>query len=286
MRLKNYFTRRLTRLEPPYIICMVLLFLSKYAADGMFGHLASSLIYSHNLIYKDPNPINNVAWSLEIEVQFYILAPLLARVFAIRKTGLRRGVLLGAILLTSFVSTFMRDWKFPPCLPGQIQYFLAGFLLVDLYIVNWNSRPRRSLAWDIGTALGAGLLYWNTGLVDRITAGGPGSLRWAMVMPPAILLMYVGTFRGRVSNYIFTRSWVVIIGGMCYTIYLYHNIVMSGFLSWREALRNLLPGWALLPALALFALAGTLIICAAIFFFLERPFMKKDWPRKVWEMVA
>ena len=44
---------------------------------------AERLAYVHNAVYASESPINNVTWSLEIEVQFYLLAPLLASVFLI-----------------------------------------------------------------------------------------------------------------------------------------------------------------------------------------------------------
>jgi peptidoglycan/LPS O-acetylase OafA/YrhL len=95
--LKNYFLRRLTRLEPPYIIVMTtLLFGAVYVAktislkNGIESYL-SSIIYSHNFIYPNGLPkLNIVAWSLEIEVQFYILAPLIALFFSIKSFITRR----------------------------------------------------------------------------------------------------------------------------------------------------------------------------------------------------
>ena len=76
--LKKYFLRRLTRLEPPYILIMtILLFGAVYVAktislnNGIESYL-SSIIYSHNFIFPGTLPkLNAVAWSLEIEIQFY-----------------------------------------------------------------------------------------------------------------------------------------------------------------------------------------------------------------------
>ena len=39
-----------------------------------------------------------VAWSLEVEVQFYLLMPLLALIFLVRQSWLRRGILCAAII--------------------------------------------------------------------------------------------------------------------------------------------------------------------------------------------
>src|SRR6185312_6978064 len=82
-RLRAYYLRRLTRLEPPYFIAMIAVFAFGVMYFGqspraLAPHLAASLVYAHNLLYGVGSTLNIVAWSLEIEVQFYVLAPLLA----------------------------------------------------------------------------------------------------------------------------------------------------------------------------------------------------------------
>src|ERR1700730_9322603 len=89
--LKRYYLRRLTRLEPPYIVVLIILFiaevylLNKYSFNYLLPHFFASLFYVHNLVYHEVSKILPVAWSLEVEVQFYILAPLLCCIFLIRK---------------------------------------------------------------------------------------------------------------------------------------------------------------------------------------------------------
>jgi peptidoglycan/LPS O-acetylase OafA/YrhL len=90
--LKDYYIRRVTRLEPPYIVVMVGVFvmlvlvhrvlgpregLPTGSAGELFPHLLASLGYVHNLVFGTQSRINGVAWTLEVEVQFYIMAPLL-----------------------------------------------------------------------------------------------------------------------------------------------------------------------------------------------------------------
>src|SRR5690242_485135 len=53
--LKKYFWRRVTRLEPPYFLCLVLLFILKIAAargsaGGLLPSLFASILYLHNPI--------------------------------------------------------------------------------------------------------------------------------------------------------------------------------------------------------------------------------------------
>jgi peptidoglycan/LPS O-acetylase OafA/YrhL len=101
--LHKYYLRRLTRLEPPYFVTVVLLFVLAIGVQGMtaadlYPHLAASLFYLHNLIYGSASPVIGVAWSLEIEVQFYVVVPLLTFLFAIRKRWLRRLSLVALVL--------------------------------------------------------------------------------------------------------------------------------------------------------------------------------------------
>jgi peptidoglycan/LPS O-acetylase OafA/YrhL len=49
--------------------------------------------------------VNPVAWSLEIEVQFYLLVPLLALLFSISNTQARRAVLLLGMLMAGFLTS-------------------------------------------------------------------------------------------------------------------------------------------------------------------------------------
>jgi peptidoglycan/LPS O-acetylase OafA/YrhL len=273
--LRQYFLRRVTRIEPPYILNLAICFLFV----GGFAYLASrerpflaSLFYLHNIIYAKHSTINNVAWSLEIEVQFYILAPLLAYVFAVKSTFWRRLVLLSAMAAFGMLANFQLLPHGPAhlryTLLSYLQYFLAGFLLADLY--ETGALRRRGFLWDvIALAAGVGLVY------------GIG-WQWSRtywLLSFLILLMWMGGFRGRIANWFFTRRPIAMIGGMCYTTYLWHNFLLI----WSGGLFEALTprSWPL-AAQVLFANAITLPVvaaaCAVLFYFTEKPFMGNRIP--------
>jgi peptidoglycan/LPS O-acetylase OafA/YrhL len=92
--LRQYMARRLTRLGPPYIVNLLLaatafVLIENNTVRSVLPHLFASLFYLHNLIFLEPSIINPVAWSLEVEVQFCLLAPLLAQLFRIRNAVTR-----------------------------------------------------------------------------------------------------------------------------------------------------------------------------------------------------
>ena len=96
------------------------------------------LVYLHNLWFGQQSAINPVAWTLEVEVQFYCLAPALAVVFRIRSRVARRATLAGIVLLAGIVQTLY--WDGPArvrlTILYAIQFFLTGFLLAYICVVD------------------------------------------------------------------------------------------------------------------------------------------------------
>lgn len=272
--IRNYFMRRVTRIEPPYIlnmlVCFGLIALWTPVYRETWQHLGASLLYVHNLIFNRGSTINGVAWSLEIEVQFYILAPLFARAaFAIRNPVWRRTALTAAILACAAFTQFVL-WKtqlegLKMSLVAYMQYFLAGFLLADLHQTGAIHNRRNSTAWDVAGITGAVLtlltmMYWR---------------RWLYCgLPFLVLLFYAGAFQGRLLRRFFVSRPIVIIGGMCYTIYLYHVPIISVCKSLMVAIAApSLPLWADLGIQTLVFVPLILVICSVLFVYTEKPFM-------------
>ena len=92
-------------------------------------------MYSHQLIYQAVPFPNLALWSLEIEVQFYLLVPWLALIFTIGAYLRRRMIIAAGMLAFSWISVWGHDaFLVSNTLAGFLQEFLAGFLLVDLYV--------------------------------------------------------------------------------------------------------------------------------------------------------
>jgi len=278
--LKDYYLRRLTRIEPPYIIVMFLLFLGglfvlhQYTLSKGLPSLLASLTYSHNFFYgRNTLPlINSVAWSLEVEVQFYILAPFLAKMFVLNRKA-RRWLIVGIIVLAVilqnlFVLPFYSLYEF-------IQYFLAGFLLADFYISennllkNANSAVVFIFGFFIFCAIWSFRINSNTPIIARIA--------WDLALPTLILTFYYLVLFTKEWKWIFSRKILTTIGGMCYTIYLIHNPIIWTFDNLpinRKFSNSYLLDWSI----HFFIIGLIVLICSSVFFVLvERPCMKRDW---------
>jgi Acyltransferase family len=177
VRLKAFYLRRLTRLEPPYFVLLTLYFLlgstthlwklwSDYQ-ETLLPRFGAGLIYAHRFLFSgEPNPILPPTWSLEIEVQFYLMVPLLALVFTIQHTAKRRALMIGGAAFAAIFQWLMFEsvGVLPPVLLSYLQFFLVGFLLADVFLLEWHQEPSRGWTWD---AIGL------VGIVDRVHRPAP-----------------------------------------------------------------------------------------------------------------
>lgn len=279
--LGGYFLRRITRLEPPYIISMLIIF-AIYSLSGHHGQtvwfwfkrLCVSLLYFHNMVYGESSRLNSVAWSLEIEIQFYCLVPLITLIFAVRDRVTRRGVLVGTMLCAGLCQLLWRDSpRMQMSIASYLQFFLAGFLLADLFVTEWQDRESRDWSWDVIGVTVAPLLLC---LDDN----------WFSVVGPFLVLVaYCAVFRGIWLKWLLTRPLITIPGGMCYSIYLLHLPIMAAALVLST--RFVKAGdYYLYFLLQLAAMAAVIGVFSTIFFLLiERPCMNKNWPQELWSRI-
>lgn len=290
LSLRAYFLRRLTRLEPPYVLVMIGCFLLLVVVHGgspasLAPHLLVSLVYLHTLVYGRDSVINNVAWSLEVEVEFYLLVPWLTAIFALRDVRARRGVIVLGIVVTSIVGPLLAGTS--PHLHNTllrfVQYFLVGFLLADLMVLEELTPPRRRLRWDLlalATVPLVVMLHTDTGWA-RLLPPALHAVTAELAVPWLVLTAYLGVFRGPLLNALLTLPLLTTIGGMCYSIYLLHNVLLNNTLFLTK---DLAPTGVHVLDLALQALimVPLVIVVSAVFFVLvERPCMDRRWPQRL-----
>lgn len=271
-RLLPYYLRRLIRLEPVYLINMLLAFgliyLTNLGWREFIPHLGPSLLYIHGLVFATPSWLNGVAWSLEVEIQFYLVMPLLAFLLAHPSPRWRRGVLLALVVGLALLSTgWIEDAgpRWAKSLPRFLHFFLAGFLLADLYHNRDTRSLRRHAGWDaaaLTSVLGLFLLLtrWN-------------AFRFLTVL--LILTFYVSLYLGKCGHRLITTPGLVAVGGISYTLYLYHMPLFNELAPHTLPLLN-----AGRPLAVEMAIQGTLILLpalllsAALYLAIEKPFMR------------
>jgi len=286
--IRAYFLRRLTRLEPPYIISTLLIFLllvfvmgNKYPLGTLIPSLFYSLFYVHTIVLPGEFPyINPVTWSLEVEVQYYILAPFIVGAICLLKDKVKRRMLTLVLILAFATLSWMIDiyWGMRfDSLASFLHYFLAGILLCDIFLLD-----REALEMQRGWPMFlVGLIL----LVPILTVDHSMSrMLWLrMLSPLMILAFYLIVFGNRWWNRIFSLNGLTLIGGMCYTIYLLHYILIAAvgrFTMGRLYVQNYYVFYWLQTAVFL---TVVLAVSAVYFLLIEKPCMKRDWYIKLYE---
>lgn len=269
--LKQYYFRRLTRLEPPFlinliIVCGLLFIVSKRSFSDLAGPLIATMTYTHNWIYGAISTINGVTWSLEIEVQFYLLAPFLARWYFQIPPKRRRTAAIALIagwILGKTLVPIDGPLRLRLGLLYTLDHFLTGIVIADLFIHTWKEAPTKHSVWDAIAFPAVPILF-----LSQLGA-------YTVHLLPAIsALLFISAFRGPLTNRLLSLPLVVVTGGMCYSIYLYHFFVIS-FLG--RATMPLTAGSGYLWQMFIQScviVPLTAMVCAVFFVLIERPFMK------------
>ncbi|MEQ8268836.1 MAG: acyltransferase [Parvibaculum sp.] len=292
--LRHYYLRRLTRLEPPYIIVMTGIFLfltvtgfqSSIAKNfnetqiPLWQSYLASLPYAHGLLFGSDPRLNPPAWSLELEIQFYIVAPaLMVAYFSCRRAALARFGLIAALVSVVIAQTtlfggHLMNNKY--ALLSYVQYFLIGILLCDLNLRKTRTQLEKgkAIAVDI-TALIALIIFARSHHIIESYTGRE------IVKLACICLIFSGALHGHYFRLALSNGFVSSVGGMCYSIYLIHMPIMQVLC---EKIGNLLEPDRFISFLFLQAIAvlPALLLASAVFFLLvEKPCMQKDWPTRL-----
>lgn len=278
--IRNYFWRRLTRLEPPYIIAISaislgLIISGYYSLEHLLPHYFATITYLHSIIYHEWSFINPPVWTLEIEVQFYILAPALATLFfSIRHLVYRRMVLVSAILLILFLQDYFRipHQYTNLTILGHLHFFLIGFLMTDIFLMEWQTEIRRNWWFDwLAVAAFLSLIFswsWDYELLNRT------------VFAAALFVLFYAAFRATWLNTFLRTPWITAIGGMCYTIYLIHLPLTEVFIRLTKGI--VVTNIFAINFFVQFLLLIPFVLIPSIIFYLmvEKPCMYKDWPQR------
>ena len=215
--IKSYFWRRLFRLEPPYVVNLLLLFSFSLLGiipewRGEIGHLIASIFYSHNLVYGEPSILNGVLWSLEVEIQFYVLCPFLAMFLNYFGRNTQVFVVIILVFLGIWVSIIMDPEETNIKSPlGYLHYFLVGILMA---ITTRKSNLKFNKIYIVTIA--ATCLYFSV----------PFDLFLMKFIELGLIYVILYTFLRSDKLRLGRTNIIVLIGSMVYTIYMYHYLII------------------------------------------------------------
>ena len=272
--LRDYYLRRIVRIEPPFLICITFLAISQIIRgitpeDNMVSHFAATATYTHNLIFNEWSPINNVTWSLEAEILFYISGPFL---IILLKLFPRKFRAIAIIALAAGWSYLVADpssshHRSQYGFIGAFAYFLTGIACAEII-----SHPDRRLSLP---PMFASLLatFSAASVYMLIIFGVTSTFPYAMALG---LFLFSCLHPSPVQRIL---SWkpATIIGGMCYTLYLYHFQIERLLLrTFEQTIGE--PPYS--PMLFAMFLVITIAIAIPLYLLFERPFMSLQMKRR------
>jgi peptidoglycan/LPS O-acetylase OafA/YrhL len=284
LKLKSFYIRRLTRLEPPFLISTLLLFVFvglfvAKSISSILPNLLATVTYTHYLIFGERSPINPVSWSLETEIQFYLISPFICAILFKMKESYRTLLIIILIVLIPIIvyaipnSPFIRYPVLSRTLPAFFSHFLIGILFASLYTGNlWKKIKEGNYLWDfvvVGSIIGCFLFVPNS-----------EKLYTFYLFDFLVLLIMIGTFKGVIFRIFFSNAFITSIGGMCYSIYLIHYAVIFGvsLILKKMVFDEIVMNYTF--HMSIFVISA--MVASVIFFvFCEKPFMYKDWPAKL-----
>jgi peptidoglycan/LPS O-acetylase OafA/YrhL len=154
----------------------------------------------------------------------------------------------------------------------SIQFFLVGWLLADIYLVDWSSAPRTARGWDVVSVIGWPLLIL-------------GLVMWTpfrpIVAPWLAMALCVAAFRGSATRRLVSNRWITTIGGMCYSIYLTHFVVMLTVGRALAGVRTMSPELDLL-VFGVLLVVPVMAVAVPLFVLVERPCMDPAWASRLY----
>lgn len=177
---REFLYRRSVRIVPLYVVAILLVWSARNTSlpgdwRDLLGHLTFFQVYDRRTIFYTIGP----AWSLAVEVQFYLLLAILGGGLTwicrrLNTVAARRAVLFGSIttiamlglgsrLLAAFVlHRSASDWPFWFGLPAKLDVFAVGMLLAVTVAARADATPLSRNVISSLRLVGLGLLVWGT----------------------------------------------------------------------------------------------------------------------------
>ena len=297
-----FYKKRLIRILPPYLLCVLVIFFGYALPSGayatarlMWRDLIATLTFTQTFSMDTyiGTRINVVLWTAAIEMQFYLLFPLLAKAF-------RKRPLLTWLAMAAVSELYLRCYALPN--PGSLRMtlnqliaffgvFANGMAGAWLYVLLGRTFRRFSRPWQRRTLSAAGTLL-AAGSVALIAVFQNGAAyanpiqvfqaEYRFLLSAVFLLLILSlAFSCRALRWVFSNRVMRFLAAISYNLYIWHQWLAVRLKNWR------IPYWEgdTLPNMAgnrvwqweytLLVLALSIALAALITYAFERPVSRR-----------
>ncbi len=239
--LKEFYGRRALKILPSYvlvILCAAIFFDNGTVSSKPWLHLGSHLTFTQNWSFETYYSTLGPAWSLAVEVQFYLLFPLLLPLF-------RRQPVLTALGL-ALISILARRWAWDVSagdegtytmrlnqLPGCLDLFACGMLSawatvkVPQKLGERRWLPAVASVVAVGALVGLFWLFRNHEWIAYDRCGTPlWQSRWRLTIGALVgLVAASGSMSYRGIQVALANPLLRFLGAISYNLYLWHKLI-------------------------------------------------------------
>ena len=139
----DFYRARAARIVPCYLLCILIVLFCDALPNGLYASarqlwcdLLSHLTFTHSLFREGyvNSHLNGALWTLSIEVQFYLIFPVLGRAFERRPYAAYAGMIaLSLVCHAATMLCFSDTWMLANQLPNMLDAYANGMLAAVIY---------------------------------------------------------------------------------------------------------------------------------------------------------
>ena len=283
---REFMTRRVKRIYPPYLSAIALFTLTRAIKAGMGGsndlnrplldwvenltltQWISNVFHPTSWASGNPHLFVAAFWSLNYEEQFYLVMAIALALAANKRIPLAASVLALATIGLAWNFSIPGNWVCGFFLEYWVHFALGAGLYLSLCV--YTSRRAR-LAFGcgvavIGLASAARLIPWSGVTLDNLRA----MVELAFLSAFTLCLFVIRPLSPGISRSLIWRP-VAALGTVSYSLYLIHQFNLHLIESIAQRLVNHAPHWLLI----LMILALHVGLATIFWYFCERPFLSR-----------
>jgi len=300
---KRFYFNRLVRIVPSYLLSvLVMLFLvalpqNLYSSTGaMLGDVAAHLSFTF-LFWPSTyiaTPLNMALWTIAVEMQFYLIFPLLAAAMKKRSLLTAVGMMLAAWTYRICVAQLAADTShLINQMPSFLDVYAIGMLGAAAYcrlkrLTENLKSVERLIVCGLSIAVFAAGLYALTAILKAQSAAGLHSgeqlrlSQMAMRLPIAItlgLMMLSASFLPRILQKLLGNRLMRFLSAISMNLYIWHQVLAVQMrMAWFPDANQLHLDRRLQSAYMLLCISVAVLTAMAVTYGLEQPFSR--WANK------
>ena len=247
---KDFYIARAARILPSYLLCIgVVLFAfalpggEHWNAEHLWKDILTHLSFTHNFFYETyiGTRLNAALWTLAVEVQFYLIFPLIGPLFKKRPIGSFLVMTLASWLVRMYITNYIPEIGiYFNRLSAMLDVYALGMLSAMIYHRLCSREQKNWQAWA-STALAlislAGIYYVVKYQFDFLrsdpgTQYGQMILRFPLALAGGIFLV-CGSRSIRLLRGLFSNRIVRFFSSLSFNFYIWHQYLAVKLKQWR-----------------------------------------------------